>query len=272
MTEKHQITLRRVTGIVLSVLTVIAGVLLIVQSQRIYRSAEITPYSYEKAKNALSEIAAFLFLWIAAVVAGWVIFEIFPAPTEKPRARFDRSEILKRLQKRVPENLAQGSEVLRKAKRAEKIVWGVCVGCCAICAALVALVVWNKKYYTPVGDGFNPTRDMIGMLPRILPWIVIAFAAAAFATIFTERLAKKETTEIKKLLAENRGVSGAAGVSGASNASANKSQKDKRTLYIVRGVLLACGIAFMIIGANNGGAKEMLEKAINICTECIGLG
>ncbi|MCH5163558.1 MAG: thioredoxin [Clostridiales bacterium] len=31
-------------------------------------------------------------------------------------------------------------------------------------------------------------------------------------------------------------------------------------------------ISFIIVGATNGGADDVLKKAVAICTECIGLG
>ena len=41
---------------------------------------------------------------------------------------------------------------------------------------------------------------------------------------------------------------------------------------IVRAVLLAAAVCLLAAGAFNGSAKDVLGKAINICTECIGLG
>ena len=38
------------------------------------------------------------------------------------------------------------------------------------------------------------------------------------------------------------------------------------------GLLLAVGVTFFIWGIVNGGMISVLEKAINICTQCIGLG
>jgi hypothetical protein len=45
--------------------------------------------------------------------------------------------------------------------------------------------------------------------------------------------------------------------------------------YFVLGCRIALGclaVAFIIAGATNGGMHGVLVKAINICTECIGLG
>lgn len=44
----------------------------------------------------------------------------------------------------------------------------------------------------------------------------------------------------------------------------------KRSIYTF--VLLAVGLAFIAIGAIKGEANAVLQKAIMICMECIGLG
>ena len=40
----------------------------------------------------------------------------------------------------------------------------------------------------------------------------------------------------------------------------------------VRLLLLAVAVVFIVLGVMNGGLRDVLVKAINICTECIGLG
>ena len=40
----------------------------------------------------------------------------------------------------------------------------------------------------------------------------------------------------------------------------------------VRGILIAAAIFLIIAGILNGSARDVLVKAITICTECIGLG
>ena len=47
------------------------------------------------------------------------------------------------------------------------------------------------------------------------------------------------------------------------------SPKRLRTLRLT---LLAVAAALIVFGALNGGARDVLVKAVNICTECIGLG
>ena len=46
----------------------------------------------------------------------------------------------------------------------------------------------------------------------------------------------------------------------------------KFVLNIARSVIILIAVALIIVGSFDGSAKDMLQKAINICTECIGLG
>ncbi len=41
---------------------------------------------------------------------------------------------------------------------------------------------------------------------------------------------------------------------------------------IVRGVVIGTAVVLILLGIVNGGLWDVLVKAINICTECIGLG
>ncbi|MCH5157377.1 MAG: hypothetical protein J1G02_05860 [Clostridiales bacterium] len=47
---------------------------------------------------------------------------------------------------------------------------------------------------------------------------------------------------------------------------------NKVLLLITRIAVAVIAITFIIVGVTNGGANDVLIKAINICTECIGLG
>lgn len=41
---------------------------------------------------------------------------------------------------------------------------------------------------------------------------------------------------------------------------------------LLRLALYAAALALLVLGALNGGARDVLYKAVKICTECIGLG
>ena len=47
---------------------------------------------------------------------------------------------------------------------------------------------------------------------------------------------------------------------------------DCKALPLIRTVLLAAALLFLILGYCTGGTADVMTKAINICTECVGLG
>ena len=50
----------------------------------------------------------------------------------------------------------------------------------------------------------------------------------------------------------------------------NEKNKNK-AINIARVSILALSVLLIVVGIFNGGAEDVLQKAINICTECIGL-
>ena len=49
-------------------------------------------------------------------------------------------------------------------------------------------------------------------------------------------------------------------------------EKKKGNPAIYRVLLLTAALILIALGIMNGGARDVFIKAINICTECIGLG
>ena len=57
-----------------------------------------------------------------------------------------------------------------------------------------------------------------------------------------------------------------------SGAELYKAPKEGKKSDRIRGLFLGLALVLIVLGAANGGARDVLVKAINICTECIGLG
>lgn len=88
----------------------------------------------------------------------------------------------------------------------------------------------------------------------VLVYVTLAFAVGGFfVCLFTDQPKNKTAKRGKhvSVLSSDR-----------------SSDKDK----IVTAVILVLGIALAVIGLIGGGAADVLAKAVNICTECIGLG
>ena len=64
----------------------------------------------------------------------------------------------------------------------------------------------------------------------------------------------------------------AKGKSSANNKPFEAKGMEEKTLTAIRAALLLLSLLLIGWGVWNGGMRDVLVKAINICTECIGLG
>ena len=58
----------------------------------------------------------------------------------------------------------------------------------------------------------------------------------------------------------------------AKNTVQIKPQAEPKHVKTIRAVVITAAVLLIIAGIANGGALDVLVKAINICTECVGLG
>jgi len=96
------------------------------------------------------------------------------------------------------------------------------------------------------GHGFSRENISARLIPlgiMAAVWLIIACAAAAIKP---------------KDIRQTRPASGY-----------DPSSNQKGWLRIA---IIAAALILIVIGTVNGGARDVLYKAINICTECIGLG
>lgn len=280
MSAKNQKILRLVYSIVLSVLTITAGILLIVQSQRIYHSPG--GYSREIVSEYLGDISAVLYIWIALVAIGAILWQIFPPEQKKLRATVYQTSTLKKLQARFP---SLESEKLHRARIIKNVVLYATIAFVILAIVMVGVVVWDSGNYRPAGNGFNPMQDMLDMLPKFLPWVICAFVVMIATTVYFEISAKQEVQEMKRLIAESKNNAENKLATTQNNKvslwekiydkipNALKTDSFKRySLLTTRIALAIVAVVFVIVGVINGGLQAVLEKAINICRECIGLG
>ena len=59
---------------------------------------------------------------------------------------------------------------------------------------------------------------------------------------------------------------------GAEKPTVLPQKKKVCSLLVLRWALLAVGIVLLVYGFFAGGTEDVLTKAVNICTECVGLG
>lgn len=268
MTKSEKI--RRIYAIVLGVFIVAMGIALICVAADIYYSGEGPGlyYSREIVAERLKKLAIPLLFLIAAIIAG----AIFPIWEAKGKNLWASEETLERLQRKLPAS-GEGQEFAdaKKAYRTMKIA-KIAVWCSALAIALagaIASLVYLADAAHFEGDDF--AGHMIGLVKIALPCTVAALAAFITASYLNVYFSKKQIAHLKTMIRF-----GSQEIAIPKELEffdkVNKVASHDITLWVVRGVVFALAITFIGLGIWNGGAHDVLIKAVNICRECIGIG
>lgn len=272
MKEKTCKSVRLGYGIIFSVYTAVVGALFIWQALTVYNtpppegvSAAFRPFTREGVIAALSKIDLFFWLWIAAVIVGFVLWEVFPVK-EKPR-KVSPDLQYARLVKRLPATAGEGlEEEYAAVANARKIIFALKVSAWALfgIAAVYGIVYLCIPANFPKAD---VTREVINMAAHIFPCIFAGLLVICGAGIYEKFAIKRILPSVKKLA---RG--GKPAQNNGKLAAVTAVMQNKWVLLGVRIALAVIAVAFIVWGALNGNARAVFVKAINICTECIGLG
>ena len=127
----------------------------------------------------------------------------------------------------------------------------------AVTAVPTALIL----AYSLNGNNFSTdiNASVIDAMKLIIPYSIITFVFAIYTVYRNEKSIVRETELLKK----------------APDGDKKEAVKKCDGYYcreVTKVVLLVVGIGLFIYGYLSGGIEDVLTKAVNICTECIGLG
>ena len=107
-----------------------------------------------------------------------------------------------------------------------------------------------------------------------MPWTVLGLACLIVSTVLQEKSMQRESDAASARMKEEKeaGTVKAPEAVKADAALYNTSPETARRRILIRRVLLVAAVIFVVLGVQNGSMKDVLVKAIRICTECVGLG
>ena len=253
MTGERKQKLLQIYRIALSCVIVLAGICLMVACISIYRSGD-EPFSREAVAAAFAPISIPVYLCLAMVLGGFLLKLAFPAPAKKTAAWKQPTVTLKRLQSRADlESCDQSlkTEILAQQQR-RKNQKRICTLVLAACA-LVFLV------YALDGSHFHTSEINISMIRAM--WVLLPCAAVSFGVcIWFVHVRKNSMLQEIDLLKQ------------CPKKDAPQAATKSGSCTKVRYALLLAAAALALFGFFSGGTADVLTKAVNICTECIGLG
>lgn len=243
--------IRLIYGCISTALIALCAVLLIIGCLRIYQSGD-RPYSREAVAAALQSIAIPGWLCLASVLGGIVLHLILPTENPKYKARRNESDALAQYQEKYAELTADEQNAVRKEVTFRRAVVAVTAVACCLLALYPIVYYADAGHFTVENLGADVVKALIvAMIPAAAALVLVYICRRLWdASILRETdIYRKHPVKPGKIAA----------TSPASPAAA-------------RWVCLAVAVALIVLGVINGGHKDVLDKAIKICTECIGLG
>lgn len=263
-------------GIALAVLTAVVGVLYIVEVADIYYG--VGHYSREIVWDHLLVPLIFTGVWAGAIIAGFVLSVVFPVK-EKLRALHDNKKALERLKKRLPEkkegeNYAAASDKVRKHEILRIVVWASALALCLAATIATLVYVFDGAHYIIdstdlIDDNVEINANTLNMLKNVMPWVGVALLGCMGATAFEGVSVKRELGLVKQAVAAGEPLN----IPAFKKPFIAVSERvDRISVLVARIAVAVVAVTFIVLGILNGGADDILKKAIAICTECIGLG
>lgn len=253
MNEKKLRLIHTVCGCVISAALIVAAICLILSAHTIYTSGD-SPYTPESIGTEYDKIAIPLWVAISAVFAGIILNITLPMPKSKAKAIKDPFIKLRILQKKLPAGATHDGitrqRTLRKAYRA------VCALLCAV--AFIPAIITLCDYDSFTVDNLTPA--LLRVVTVLAVGAIISDVLLFVLSVLERKSAEQEIEWTKVAISE--------GKKSEEKAPENNSNKIK----IARFILLGTACVLVIIGLTQDGFYDVLQKAIRICTECIGLG
>ena len=205
-------------------------------------------YSREIVGERLAAISPALFAYLALVVAGLALQAAGGEP--KQPSPFRAEDRLRALRGRVTQTPVEAQAEQRRRRN----VWLAAGAVILLCAVLAGTYLLNAGNFSSLD-----LESVVGrMMLHVSPWVALALAAAAAAAVFSGRSVLREVEILRSAPQENP----------PSAAPAERGH----ALPALRIALYAAAVILIVLGVMNGGLWDVLVKAVNICTECIGLG
>ncbi len=154
-----------------------------------------------------------------------------------------------RLQKR---RVAELPDAARYEEKLRRNIWLATAAVLALCAVMAGVFLFNGANFV----SWDLETVMGEMLLHVAPWAAVALLAVYIALRACDRSCLRECEALK----------------GQPAVKPAPRQEKPFPADVLRADLYAAAIVFIVLGVMNGGLYDVLVKAINICTECIGLG
>lgn len=305
MKEKSGVkVLRSLYAVLFSLLTLFVGALCAIQAWSIFKSEPSGAFTRARVWAHFKEIWIPVAVFVGALIGNIVIALAYPKQKEKLKAEIDPAVTARRLREKI--GGVQGANKERFFRAAVNVL----IAAIVLFGLTLCIGIMYVDSYTPMlsAEFFLKQDYLADRLIRVaicatsglLACVILvslkslslkreiaiykaelvarakgnkenAWAAACekIALAKNEKERAKARAEIKALLKKQEKEE-----KQKPKAKKAKTEKDGSQAWIwaARIALFALAVVCIVSGVDNGGLKAMFMKAINVCTQCIGIG
>lgn len=254
LNDNKNILIHRIFSILISIFAVIAGICFIAGCLSIYFSGE-QPYTAESIAKTFNNYCIPVYIFTALAAIGILLDIFMPAKKSTQPTSCPHYMALNRMQKKhnpnaENENITVEIGRLRIVRRRLQFI---CLGVSLVCAAVFLGYTFNGSLFYK--ETINDT--VISAMYVLLPCLAVSFAVTVFTNFKILSGMRKELELLKKC---------------PKRKEADEKPTNTSVFPAIRATVLIAALALLVCGFVSGGTADVLTKAINICTECIGLG
>lgn len=246
--------LSKILGILLSISIIVAGLCLMIQCLSIYNSGD-KPYSRDAVAQAFGEISLPVYVCISLVAVTFVYGLFIDASPAKNGVTKNAAFAIKAItQKRETECNGEIRKE-RRTRRIRYVILAILLVCGFGCFFVYAL---NPANY----HQSEINASMIKAMTVFCVCIILPFAYSIVCVYLNEKSRQRELKVIRSMIKE---------LPSKEPDLKNENKNTPFALIVKTASLILCA-GIILYGLFSGGTADVLTKAINICTECIGLG
>lgn len=236
----------------MAALTAICAACLIFSCVSIYKGSAFSP---EAVALAFARIALPVYVFIFGLLVGVALWIIAPETEVKTRGTVDARVTAKKIRARLS-GVDGAAQIIARERRIRIISLSVASLPCLAAAIYPIIHILNRSNF-PNSD---VNAEILAATLTAVPFVIVCFVALAVYSKLESDSLVREMSELKAL-----GGKSALDTTG-------KTQDNRTVVLCIRIAVAVIAVTFIALGIINGGANDVLQKAIRICTECIGLG
>lgn len=209
-------------------------------------------YTREKVVDALKPIAP-VFLLSVGVTVACAMLGVRDEQQDKPVRDVALTRNL------MVERVAEPNETMRRERALQKKLLYGGWAAFTLCMLPVTLYMVNSAHF----ENGDPEVMIRNFVSHVLPWVAAGMACLMISAALQEKSMKRETDATSARIKEEKAQR---------IEPSPKTAAAPKDLNVIRLVILAVAVVFIIVGIRSGSMNAVINKAIKICTECVGLG